>query len=58
MQTAGMQMHQEISSADEEEKMFETLKRMDKKGMLTEAMIAKAVKLNWITEDEAQQLRT
>ena len=38
--------------------MFETLKRMDKKGMLTEAMIAKAVKLNWITEDEAQQLRT
>lgn len=37
--------------------MFDTLKRMKKKDLLTEAMIEKAVRLGWINEAEAAELR-
>lgn len=37
--------------------MYQSLERLKKAGKLTEAKIAKALKLEWITEEEAEKLR-
>ena len=37
--------------------MYQSLMRLKKAGKLTEAKINKAVKLGWITDAEAEELR-
>lgn len=37
--------------------MYQSLLRLKKAGKLTEAKINKALKLGWITEEQAEQLK-